>query len=71
MMRSELDCSGLFLLDGLRRFRKALDFEPLSGFQEGGQLILGNVDFAWNVYVDSESDMSSSAAFQQPQDPAM
>jgi len=38
--------AGLFLLDGLRRFRQALDFEPLGRFEESRQLVLGNVDFA-------------------------
>jgi len=35
----------LFLLDGLRRFRQTFDFESLGCLQEGGQLVLGYVDF--------------------------
>ena len=35
----------LFLLDGLWRFRQTFDFESLGCLQEGGQLVLGYVDF--------------------------
>ena len=35
----------LFLLDGLWRFRQTFDFESLGCLQEGGQLVLGYIDF--------------------------
>ena len=36
----------LLLLDGLGSLRQTLDLEPLRGLEEGGQLLLGNVDLA-------------------------
>ena len=36
----------LFLLDGLRSLGQTLDFEPFRSLEEGGKLVLSNVDLS-------------------------